>query len=76
MTYCSGECKRKYGTHVKGNNPIYINGVKWCKHCRFVTKWEGVRCPCCRYMLRNVPRTGKKAHYQRERIGIEDVVSP
>ena len=47
---CKGICIRH---KVSGR---YIYGHKRCQKCEIFIKWNGPRCPCCGYKLRNRPR--------------------
>ena len=47
---CKGIC-----IHHKASGR-YAYGNKRCQHCNLFIKWEGLRCPCCRYQLRTGPR--------------------
>jgi hypothetical protein len=33
-----------------------------CKNCDLFIKWEGLRCPCCRYQLRTGPSANKSQY--------------
>lgn len=55
---CNGICM-KYKTR---GNPIkgkYRIGQKRCQICSLYLIWEGLRCPCCNYILRTKPRNSK-----------------
>lgn len=58
---CKGTCK-KHESHLSKNKGIYKNGGKRCQVCQIWIIWDGKRCPCCNYRLREKPRltTGKK----------------
>ena len=47
---CKGIC-----IHYKTSGR-YGDGHKRCQVCNIFIKWEGVRCPCCRYKLRTRPK--------------------
>ena len=67
---CKGICDNYKSISGKiTNNERYIIGQKYCSQCEIFTKWDGVRCPCCSFMLRTKPRN-KKAK-QRLKIKLE-----
>jgi len=57
---CRGICdKHKAISGHKTNNERYRIGQKYCSQCEIFTKWDGLRCPCCSFMLRTKPRNQK-----------------
>jgi hypothetical protein len=50
---CKGICVRHKASCS------YNNGNKRCQICEIFIKWDGLRCPCCGYRLRNGPRCFK-----------------
>ena len=50
----------------------YDLGHKRCKRCDLFIKWDGLRCPCCRYKLRTKRRNFKfKAELREQQKAIE-----
>ena len=47
---CKGICIRHKASY------LYATGNKRCQVCEIFIKWNGLRCPCCGYKLRNRPR--------------------
>ena len=47
---CKGICIRHKASYR------YATGNKRCQVCEIFIKWNGLRCPCCGYKLRNRPR--------------------
>ena len=39
-----------------------------CKNCDLFIKWEGLRCPCCRYQLRTGPSANKSQYSKIQRF--------
>ncbi len=39
----------------------YVEGSKRCKMCDIFIRWDGARCPCCKYALRNKARSPRRA---------------
>jgi hypothetical protein len=62
---CKGIC-----THHQASGR-YAYGHKRCQHCNIFIKWEGLRCPCCRYQLRTGPRYIKYKTKLREQKQVE-----
>ena len=58
MGYCKGTCHR-YGLGKCVGRKMYKPGVKRCRTCEIYLKWDGVRYPCCGYMLSIKPRVKK-----------------
>lgn len=55
---CKGICKRL--EFVGGGKiSVYELGFKRCTGCNIYLRYDGVRCPCCKYVLRSKSRTGK-----------------
>ncbi|NOJ27744.1 MAG: hypothetical protein DA330_07025 [Nitrososphaera sp.] len=57
---CKGKCIN-YKTVSR-----YAGGSKRCQICDTFIKWNGTRCPCCRFALRNKARTTKKSALPKE----------
>jgi hypothetical protein len=45
----------------------YVEGSKRCKMCDIFIRWDGARCPCCKYALRSKARFVR--HHPRESEG-------
>jgi len=56
---CSGICLQYKATKSFEGNTRYALGQKRCNACDVFMDWEGIRCPCCRGMLRTKPRSTK-----------------
>jgi len=56
---CKGTCSRYRATKTFGANSRYEAGQKRYKTCDIFISWEGIRCPCCNFVLREKPRAGK-----------------
>lgn len=52
---CKNICE-KYRAAKSGNTSYYAEGSKRCQVCEIFIKWAGVRCPCCKSVLRTKPR--------------------
>jgi hypothetical protein len=62
---CKGIC-----IHHKASGR-YVDGHKRCQQCNIFIKWEGLRCPCCRYQLREGPRNFRYKAKLREQEQVE-----
>jgi len=67
---CKGICIR-HKAHKPYGSGRYAYGNKRCQHCNLFIKWEGLRCPCCRYQLRTAPRYLKYKTKLREQKQVE-----
>ena len=56
---CKGNCSK----HEYEGSPcgMYKGLVKKCQVCDLFINWEGLRCPCCNYLLRLKPRNKNRA---------------
>jgi hypothetical protein len=59
---CKGICIRH-----KASGP-YATGNKRCQQCELFIKWDGIRCPCCRYKLRTRPRNFSKTKLREQKL--------
>ncbi len=74
VKHCSKICLQYKAKKTKKAQSFYeIEGVKYCQHCETFIKWDGIRCPCCKWRLRQRPRSNdaidkyrklKKVKYQ------------
>ncbi len=55
---CKGICIR-YKINKNGASPRYSQDQKRCQACDIFIKWDGIRCPCCKCLLRLKPRNKK-----------------
>ena len=55
---CNGICHR-YRASKPVNASRYASGQKRCNSCEIFIHWDGLMCPCCKYRLRQSPRSGK-----------------
>ena len=53
---CGGECLKYKAKKVFGASNRYEHGDKRCNMCCVFIKWDGVRCPCCDYVLRTTSK--------------------
>ena len=76
---CRGICDRFEFPYAPGRDgKAYRNGRKRCRHCDMWIAWDGVRCPCCGFMLstraqdkRNTEKARKRRIAERaERAGL------
>ncbi|QLH08137.1 hypothetical protein DSQ19_00325 [Candidatus Nitrosotenuis sp. DW1] len=56
---CNGMCYQHRVTKGSPNKGKYRFGQKRCQVCDIYVTWEGLRCPCCNFMLRTKPRNTK-----------------
>jgi uncharacterized paraquat-inducible protein A len=54
-TSCKNICQMFKGQGVSMKNK-YQNGQKRCSLCGIFMKYGGIRCPCCKTILRTKPR--------------------
>lgn len=63
---CNGICSRYASKQGGGQKAIYAQGIKRCQICEIYLQWDDIRCPCCHYILRTKPRSGKyKEKYRK-----------
>ena len=53
---CKGYCS-KYGSKKGGKYSLYAQNFKRCTECAIYIKYDGNRCPCCKYPLRTKRRS-------------------
>ena len=64
---CKGHCKR-FESKKGGKYSLYAQNFKRCSECDIYIKYDGNRCPCCKYPLRNKRRsTNKLSLYSNKR---------
>jgi len=56
---CNGICSRYRATKTFGVNSRYEADQKHCQTCDIFIRWECSRCPCCNFVLKEKPRSGK-----------------
>ncbi len=66
---CNNICKQ-YKAKGIINNGRYKNGQKRCQSCCIFIIYDGIRCPCCGYMLRSKPRRKKLKEQLRAAQGV------
>ena len=66
---CKGHCKR-FESKKGGKYSLYAQNFKRCSECDIYIKYDGNRCPCCKYPLRNKRRstTNKLSLYSNKGI--------
>jgi predicted amidophosphoribosyltransferase len=45
---CKGLCSREDTIPIVFGQPLYQEGIKFCKRCDKFMKLDGYRCPCCK----------------------------
>jgi hypothetical protein len=53
---CKGHCNR-FESKKGGKYSLYAQNFKRCSECDIYIKYDGNRCPCCNYPLRNKRRS-------------------
>ena len=56
---CNGVCLRYKAINGTPRHGRYRLGQKRCQICDLFVFWEGIRCPCCGFILRTKPRNSK-----------------
>ncbi|HET7643622.1 MAG TPA: hypothetical protein VFK40_08950 [Nitrososphaeraceae archaeon] len=56
---CKGYCTR-FNSKKGGKYSLYAQNFKRCTECAIYIKYDGNRCPCCKYPLRNKRRSTAK----------------
>ena len=57
---CKGHCNRFGSKKGGGKYSLYAQNFKRCTECAIYIKYDGNRCPCCKYPLRNKRRSTSK----------------
>ena len=57
---CKGHCNRFGSKKGGGKYSLYAQNFKRCTECAIYIKYDGNRCPCCKYPLRNKRRSTNK----------------
>lgn len=72
MARCRSICL-KYKASKEGTGTHYDQGHKFCRNCGvdsnkgIFIKWDGSKCPCCKYPLRVTPIKSKDKRRLSER---------
>jgi hypothetical protein len=57
---CKGHCNRFESKKKGRKHSLYAQNFKRCKECDIYIKYDGNRCPYCKYSLRNKRRSTNK----------------
>ena len=69
MAYCIRDCEKYKARKPPLGVGRYAVGQKRCQLCEIFIHWNGVKCPCCKRQLRQLPRSRKgKEKYLVQRV--------